>query len=492
VSLALSLFVGDPREALERARAARGRAARVELRLDRAPALDFAALVRSMPLPVLAACPRRAEGGFFEGSAAERAGRLLAAAEGGADFLDLPLGAERPAGLPGAVRLVHSWHEAPGERADLEERLHRLEARCRPGDVVKVVAWAETYSESVRAFSLYGRTSAPLIAFAQGAGGRASRAFAVVFGAPWIYVRDDEPATAPGQWRLSELFALFPPGGAGPSTRLFGVAGNPIGHSRSPLLWNFAFRLCGIDAFYLALEPDRFGGFLEAHAHPAFQGFSVTAPFKRAALEAAGEADPAALRAGAANTLQRTAAGWKAFNTDGAAALDALQEAGLSLPGRVLVLGAGGAARGAASEALARGFAVHLASRRGAAAEELAAHLAGAGGPAAPALTAGDLSGFDPRKFAAVVNATPVGGDGVEGNLLAGRRLSCATVVLDMVYSPPLTPLLREAREQECRIVSGARMLVKQMRRQFRLFTGEDVPENSLARAMRAEEVRGR
>ncbi|MFQ5749611.1 MAG: type I 3-dehydroquinate dehydratase [Planctomycetota bacterium] len=492
MSLALSLFVGEPRQALERAHAARGRASRVELRLDRAPRLDFAALVRAMPLPVVAACPRRAEGGFFGGSGAEREARLLAAAEGGADFLDLPLGAKRPAGLPAATRVVHSWHEVPGERAGLEKRLHQLEERCRAGDVVKVVAWAETYSQSVRAFSLYERTRAPLIAFAQGPGGQASRAFAVVFGAPWIYVRDREQATAPGQWPLSELFALFPPGGAGPSTRLFGVVGNPVGRSRSPLLWNFAFRLRGIDAFYLALEPDRFEDFLAAHGHPAFHGFSVTAPFKRAALQAAGEADAAARRAGAANTLQRTEAGWKAFNTDGPAALDSLQDAGLSLPGRVLILGAGGAARGAAAEALSRGFAVHLAARRAEAAEELAAHLAEAKGPRTPALTAGGLSALNPEKFQAIVNATPVGGDGVEGSLLAGRRLSSSTVALDMVYSPPLTPLLREAREQECRVVPGTRMLVKQMRRQFRIFTGEDVSEEALARAMRAEEARPR
>lgn len=479
MSLALSLFVQDEAALHAALRAAAGLAQWLELRLDRAPRLDFETLVRGLPLPVIAACPRRDEGGHFEGSLAEREARLRAAAAGGARYLDLPLGAPLPADLPPAVRRIHSFHEDPQRRVDLREPLRRIEGLLQPGDVAKVVAWGHGHEDGMRALALYQETRAPLLAFAQGPGGRASRAWAPVLGAPWTYACLPGAATAPGQWTVQELFALWPPGGADARTGLFAVVGRPIAHSRSPLLWNTALRLCGLNAFHLAVEVERFEDFLRAHRASPFLGFSVTAPFKGDALRAADLADAAAARIGAANTLQRTEHGWKAWNTDGPAALDALEAAGLRPGARVLVLGAGGSARAVAHEASGRGHSVHVAARDARAAHGLAAELPGA--------SAGGLEPLRLDGCGALVQATPVGGQACPGNLLAGRLLPPGMPVLDLVYAPPLTPLLAQAQEQGARPVFGYDMLVRQMRLQFQRLTGHEVPAAPLMAAVRAD-----
>lgn len=490
MSIALSLFVKSENQTLEAVRSHAGFVQWIELRLDQAPPMDFCELVRQMPKPTIATCPLQSEGGFYSGSVQERNVRLLQAASGGARFVDVALAAKPPENLPAKTRIVHSWHEKPGEQADLRVQLHHLEGRLNPGDVAKVVAWAEDHSQAMRVASLYGTTRAPLVAFAQGPGGKASRAWAPTWGAPWTYaspIRTEAgQTTGVGQWKASELFTLFPPGGVRPTTSLYGVVGNPVTESRSPLLWNTAFRILGLDAFYVALPTDSFAGFLHAHRQTAVQGFSVTAPFKKAALESAQEVDPAARAIGAANTLQRVRTGWKAYNTDGDAALEAMAACGCPFPGEVLVLGAGGAARAAVYAALQRGCSVQVAARRLSAAQSLCEQLQAyvQGGAMISART---IQEVQPQQFTAVVNATPVGSLHEPGNVLAGRLLPTGTYVLDMVYQPYPTALGSQVREQGAAWIPGHHMLLRQMLAQFRLFTGQDAPWDALLRALETD-----
>ena len=477
MSIALSLFVDDAESAVAEATRLQALARWVELRLDRAPEMDFAALVEAMPLPVIAACPRLDEGGHFRGEEEARAARLQEAAAGGASFVDVPLGAPRPAELPRGTGVIHSWHEKPGENADLRVQLHRIESQLESGDVAKVVAYAEHHDDAMRSFPLYGTTRAPLVSFAMGPGGRATRAWAPVMGAPWTYASGAE-ATAPGQWTVEDLVALHPPGGATPRTSLFAVVGRPVGHSRSPLLWNLALRMTGFDAFYLAVEPRSFQRFLHAHRYAPFQGFSITSPYKADALAAADSADPRARDIGAANTLHRSASGWKAYNTDGPAAFDAIEAAGYRRGEPVAIVGAGGAARAVAFEARERGCPFQVVARDLAAARTLATPWGG---------SAASLDDWSPADAAAVLQATPVGSEAAPGNLLAGRVLAPGSHVLDMVYAPSRTALLAQAREQGAVAVPGYQMLVRQMVEQFALFTGQRVPVEPLLRTLEAD-----
>lgn len=487
--VAASIRVTDATQAVRDARAAAAAGAEwIELRLDPAPAAVAAGVVAAVraaqPRPVIAACPRRDEGGDFAGRAAARGEILAAAVRGGAAWLDLPHpgieagGAVHPAGIPaGTWRAVRSWHEPRGERHDLERVQDALEASLRPGDVAKLVAWADAEADSWRCLPLYRRARAPLIAFAQGPGGRASRLWAPALGAPWTYACLDERPTAPGQWSLAELAARWRPDGPVPGEPLYAVVGRPVAHSLSPRLWSAALRAAGLPGVYGAIEPpaDGFGAFVAAHRDPAFRGFSVTAPFKRDALAAAREADSISIAAGAANTLERLAGGgWRAWNTDGDAALDALAAAGAPRGAALLVIGAGGAAAAAAAVAARRGHAVTLAARRPAAARELAVRLGVASAP---------LERVRVADFPLVIQATPLGGLAQPGCVLTANPFRAGSTVLDMVYRPAATGFLRQAEADGAIPVRGSEMLVRQMLGQFRILTGRDA-DMSLSRSV--------
>lgn len=274
------------------------------------------------------------------------------------------------------------------------------------------------------------------------------------------------------------------------ATRLYGVLGHPVAHSLSPLFQNAAFRALGLDACYLAFDvapgalPIALGGLRAAGAG----GLNVTVPHKEQALALAAEADGAALRAGAANTLVPCPGGWRAYNTDIAGFLRAVEEeVGFRPPGRrALLLGAGGAARGAAVGLLQAGIQeILVANRNRARAEKLASDLvegaggnrvtvAELGGPGGYALGAGDL----------VVSATPAG-------LAAEARwpwplaaFAPGVAFFDMAYGPGETPLVDQARRAGFRAASGRRMLLHQGAAAFELWTGAQAPLAAMEEAL--------
>lgn len=481
--IAVSLFAGDGVVLRSRLRLLEGRVPWVELRLDDAPAgLDLAALRAFFPALRFLAAWRPLEPDRQD----QRAAVLARAAAAGFDLLDVPIGAALPPACAG-VRAVRSFHERPGARAPLEEILARGLAEARApgtpgGDLVKIVASAATAEDAARVLPLYAQAPrGALIAFAMGEGGGATRAWAPARGAPWTFACWPGEATAPGQLDWRALSALLPPRSE-PDAPLFGVIGRPIAHSLSPALWSAALRLERPDsgAVYAACAAEDLGAFLAAHAAERAAAFSVTAPFKEAAYALADDADEAARACRAANFLLRRGGGWRAANTDGPAALDAMRDAGLAAGAPLLVLGAGGAARAAAAEALRRGYPLTIAARKCARAEALAADLAPLGGLAIAAWEA-DASGFG-----GVIQATPLGSYAQPGDAAAGRRFARGAIALDMVYEPERTPFLAAAAAQGAATVGGAEMLLRQMAAQYRLARGAEPPLPPLRAALAA------
>jgi shikimate dehydrogenase len=487
--LAVSLFAEEPRRLRARLRLLEGRVPWVELRLDRAPPeLDLGALRAEFPeLRFLAAWrPMEPE------RHAERAAALERAARAGCDALDLPLGAPRPAAWD-ALKIVHSFHEAPGRSADLAAVLARaLAAARRPGaavgDVIKIVAWADDAENAARVLPLYARAPrGALIAFAMGEGGGATRTWAPALGAPWTYAGWPGEATAPGQLDWRAMLPLLPTRSE-PDAPLYGVVGRPIAHSLSPRLWSAALRCEQPDSggSYAACAARSLSAFLDAHADPRFAACSITAPFKEEAFRLAHAADPAAAACRAANFLLRTPVGWRAANTDGPAALDAMAAAGLARGAPLLLLGAGGAARAAAAEALRRGHPLTVAARRHAAAAALAADLA----PLGRLRTTG-LSAENWEEFGGVIQATSLGSSAQPGNPADGCRFARGAIALDMVYEPARTAFLAQAEAQGAVAVGGAEMLLRQMLAQYRLARGVEAPVATL-RAELAQALRER
>ena len=251
-----------------------------------------------------------------------------------------------------------------------------------------------------------------------------------------------------------------------------GVIGSPVRHSLSPLIHNAWIAAAGLDAVYAPFEaaPSTFADAVRGLCAAGVRGLNVTLPFKEAALAIASRADAAARVAGAANLLLFGGDGLiEARNTDGAGLLHALQ---VQAPGwragaaPVLILGAGGAARGAAAALRAAGAKVMLSNRTAERAQALADALGGVH------LVAWTDLGSAVAAAGTIVNATSAGLAGHAAVDLPLHAASPSAVVVDMVYSPLRTPLLREAAARGLRTVDGLAMLIGQAAPSFEALFG--------------------
>ncbi len=262
------------------------------------------------------------------------------------------------------------------------------------------------------------------------------------------------------------------------------MVGAPVRQSLSPLIHNAWIAATGLDAVYVPFSPpiDRFDAFVAGLRGGSVAGVNVTLPFKAAALALADSADSAALAAGAANLLLFSEDGSvEARNTDGLGLLHALdlQAPGWSSAlGPVVVLGAGGAARGAVAALIQPGRCVYVANRTHARAIELAQSLPGSE-PVEWARLEVSLA-----QASLVVNATAAGLEG-EGVLdLPMHALPPHAVVMDMVYKPLRTPFLRQAAAQRLRTVDGLAMLIGQAAPSFEALFRRPVPVQVDVRAL--------
>lgn len=269
-------------------------------------------------------------------------------------------------------------------------------------------------------------------------------------------------------------------------TVVAGIVGRPVAHSLSPLIHNAWLAAAGIDGVYVPFAPDAHGfdRLAKGFRGGAIRGVNVTVPFKEEALAAADRASEAARLAGAANVLLFEPDGRTlADNTDGLGLLRAFASQAPQWDvqtGPVTVLGAGGAARGAAAALILAGAPkVFIVNRTVAKAETVAAAL----GPKAAALPLSHAVGAL-SVSTAVINATSAGLSG-QGELdVALEKTQAAAVIMDMVYKPLETPFLRQARELGRATVDGLEMLIRQAEPAFEAFFGEWPPAEVDVRAL--------
>ncbi len=485
-------------------------------------------LVRESPVPSIVTVRGAREGGEWRGSDQDRVAFLeaLCVAEGepAPAYVDFELADyQRSANLrqkvelcvahPGqvrtvATRLILSAHDFDGRPADLSRRWAAMAAA--DACAVAKVAWrARSVRDNIEAFELLRTRAKPAVALCMGEAGLMSRVLAPKFGAFLTFAHagtsaDAERAaaraagTAPGQPSVEELVERYGFRRIGPATRVFGVIGWPVAHSRGPEVHNAWFRERGADAVYLPIPvPAEYEHFkatvseLLAFAPLDFRGASVTLPHKehlvRLVRELGGRVDAIAARIGAANTLLVEAGGQvSCTNTDAPAAVDALCE-GMGIARadlasrRVAVLGAGGVARAVAAGLADEGARVVAFSRGEDRARSMCEDLMrgapadGAGcGPFEGRIVPGRASEIGCGCFHAFVNCTPVGMEGGPepgGNPLPDEvPLDGSVTVMDTVYAPRETPLLRVARSRGARTVDGWAMFMKQAERQSRLW----------------------
>lgn len=251
-------------------------------------------------------------------------------------------------------------------------------------------------------------------------------------------------------------------------TIIHGIMGNPVNHSLSPAMHNIAFAALNLNAAYVPFPVTDVGAAMTGFRALGIRGVSVTIPHKQTVIAHLDDIDPVAAKIGAVNTLNIENGRITGYNTDWIGANRALAEKIAPAGKKVLILGAGGSARAIGFGLLEAGAEILLASRTSARGRELAATLSCPWHPleAIPELAADCL-----------VNATSVGmAPHADASLVAGEHLSRFPVVMDIVYAPLTTKLLREAGEAGCRVVNGLAMLLYQGVAQFELWTGREAP----------------
>ena len=425
----------------------------------------------------LATCRRTASGGRYTGSPNDELQLLLAAVRTGFRWVDLSL--ESAEALPGdavphlkaaGANVLLSWHDFDGS-SEVGTVLERM--RPFAPDLYKIVPTANTLDDSLSLLRLLQdhRAQGPqIVAVAMGEPGIPTRVLGLRHGSAFTFAAPTtEEATAPGQIAARTLRELYRAETINAETKIFGVAGDPIRSSLSPLMLNTAFREAGLNAVYLPLLTHDAEELFRFARALSLAGFSITMPLKQAALPLLDHIDPLAASIGAVNTVRLEADGtYTGFNTDAAGITGPLEQR-LSLHGaRVLVLGAGGAARAAVFACAHKGAQISILNRTPSAAAQLAQQSGAA------VLMPSDLAQLAP--FDVLINATPAGMHGNNTPMpLAADQLR-ANLIFDLVYNPLETPLLKAAQAQGIETISGVEMFVHQGARQFELWTGTPAP----------------
>ena len=458
----------------------------VELRVDYIPRnLRLDRLIRDRPTPVIVTCRRPDDGGRFGDSEEKRQTILREAIIAGVEYVDLEGDIAKKIPRYGKTKRIVSHHDFEKTPDNLEE-IHEELCECDP-DIVKIVTMADSPADNVRVLELIKKSKVPTIAFCMGESGIVSRLLCGRYGSPFTYSTfSKERVMAPGQLSFEEMSKLYRYDKINEETAVFGVLGDPVGHSWSPILFNVTFARNKMNAVYLPLRvgADEFDETLKAFDSLNIQGYSVTIPHKQAALKFANKADENAAAIGAANTLVKSRSGnWHAMNTDCRAALDAIklgmQEKGLkSLNGqRVLILGAGGAAQAIGYGVAQEGGVVTIANRSKNRGFKLSEELK------CQHVTWGNRGSVGAD---ILVNCTPVGmSPNMNESPFEQHWLRDGMIVFDTIYNPENTLLLKRSKEHLCHNVSGIEMFVRQAAAQFQLFTGKEASLDELRSTLR-------
>ncbi len=382
-------------------------------------------------------------------------------------------------------KVICSWHDFAGTPNDLLARYELMASM--PAAIVKIVTQANRISDCLRLFELleHAQDKKPVIVLGMGTPGLTTRVLALSRGAPLTFGALRRGAeSASGQPTVDELNNLFRVKQLSRESEIYGVIGNPIGHSRSPLIHNPALQAAGIDGVYLPFEVDDAASFICGFVHPKtrklawdLRGLSVTIPHKLAVMPYLDWIDPTAQAIGAVNTIVITGDRLLGYNTDVHGAMQPLDELMDVRGARVAVLGAGGAAR-----------AICYGLRERSADLTIYARDASKAQPLADEFTAqvAELTNFAGQADL-VINCTPLGMKGYSEreNPVTTESLHGVKLVYDLVYNPEETALLRAAKEAGCQTLGGLAMLVAQAAEQFRLWTGRETPLDVMWQAAR-------
>jgi 3-dehydroquinate dehydratase/shikimate dehydrogenase len=478
----------DPNELTDKAEALARDNSFFEFRLDYLPKPGLALpkvkrFTESHPgTVVVATCRRVASGGKFRGSIASQLDILGKAAAAGCQLVDVELQTaakckpDQLKKLRAKAGVILSFHDFRATKK-LDETLEKMLAY--PADYYKVVSTATTLSDNVAMMKFLAREGDrhSLVSMCMGEQGIISRVLGLRAGSVFTFASASAgEQTAPGQVTAQELRSVYRIENLDAATRVYGVVGDPIAHSLSPAIMNAAFRRENVNGVYLGLHAKTLKDLLNCVREIPIHGISVTMPYKEAILPYLDNTDAHTTKIGACNTVVRAQDGkLYGFNTDAAGIVRPLERRLSTLEGaRILVIGAGGAARAAVFGLKERGCEVYILNRSLGPAKKLA-HQAHARIMKRP-----DLKKL---AFDVIINATPVGMGNTKESPLQDKEIN-ARYVFDMIYDPAETRLLKLAKERGAQIIPGIEMFVHQAARQFEIWTGKPAPWDEMLRVV--------
>ncbi|HEX4773107.1 MAG TPA: shikimate dehydrogenase [Bryobacteraceae bacterium] len=458
----------------------------LEFRLDylKDPAAGIEVLRRFLKkhpdATILATCRHAQHHGHFKGTVDQQLAILSEAAAAGAAVVDVEIESAEcakaaVAQLRKRATLLLSFHDFERTPA-LEQVLRRLQKIT--ADIYKVVTTAVKLSDNARLIEFArAKHDVPVIALAMSDIGTSTRILGPSFGSPFTYAAPGHGhETAPGQVSARLMRSLYHCDKLTKKSRVYGVVADPVAHSKSPFLHNRAFQTKRLDAVYLPFRvpATQLADFMKLAGSLPVHGFSVTIPHKQKILRYLDVVEPLAKRIGAVNTVWRKAGKWRGANTDTEGVLKPLAKQ-LRLPhASVLIVGYGGAARAAAIALADAGAKVTITGRKLESAQALARVVKAE----AVSLNQAERSFYD-----ALVHATPVGMTPKPDDALF-RNTVPADVVLDMVYNPHETALLKHAKAEGRTVIHGMDMLLEQAFCQFEIWTGEAAPRSVMQEAL--------
>ncbi len=270
--------------------------------------------------------------------------------------------------------------------------------------------------------------------------------------------------------------------------KIFGIVGHPVKQSLSPAMHNAAFKSEGIDAEYKIFDIDpsdeeNLANFCYETDLNNIAGFSVTMPYKQEIMKYMEEYDLLARTVGSVNTVENVDSKLNGYNTDATGAIQALQEKTTINKEKILILGAGGAARAIGYSLKEFGADVYIFNRTKSKSIELAKEFD---------LETIEFTQIADADFDIIINTTPVGMLPDSGSsLLHAEQMKGVKVVMDIITHPLETQLLKEAKKAGAETITGARMLLHQACGQFEIWFGKSAPIEVMETAL-YEELRNK
>ena len=450
----------------------------VELRLDYLKQFELSKmknLIKNCKKQLIITNRKKSEGGFFEGNEQDRIQILRKAIEYGADYVDIECSSDKRYIVDliknkNKTKIIVSYHNFKETPNNLQQ-IYKNIKKFNP-DFIKIVTYANNCIDNFKIFELIkiaDKENKSIIAFCMGSYGQFSRILSLILGSNMTYASLEKgKESADGQLTVRELVEYYRIKQLDNNTKIFGLIGNPVEHSWSHIIHNAAFDRLKINAVYLKFRVDKLQEFIEYFRKLNVGGFSVTIPHKIDVMRYLDHIDKKAEKIGAVNTIAVKKNKLIGYNTDCDGAVQALNDV-VDIRGKqVLVLGTGGAARaivyglkenGAKPLVLSRSI-----EKAAKFAEEFDVHH-------------GRMEDIGKLEYDVLVNATPAGMyPDVNKSSIPLEFVPSNAVVMDMIFNPHKTKLLKEAARKKCMIVSGIDMLINQAALQFKLWTSKEAP----------------